>query len=1283
MKPLDKHFLSLQFKNNIHSKNGNEFQSFFEDIMEKAYLDFQKIRPYGNKGDGGNDGYRKDLGIYYQVYAPRVPKVNEKDAAGKLKGDFQKIKNEWNEISNIKTYNFVFNDKYDGSVQLLEEAITKLKVNNPNIEFRLFLARDLENAFFQLSDSDILDLGFNIDLRQAVENAYSYLEHVKNELDKENANFAQKVLENIKVIISELKDENLLLEYEILECRCLQKLEKIDEAKKIYENISKRYPEDPRPLLYLAEVCLSENNFDKNNEYLEKAEKINGDFWLLKLEQLLRKQNLGEGIDTSAINEKSFPEDPKIKANFYRLYGLLLENSGDQTNADRFLGKAIHLNPDRFNAHLDELSLVERRMLASIDASQRLHLSQVLLEGIESVTNRFAQYGDVGARNRLNLYAKKFNAFLVQDNVQGLESSAKEIFRLATTCYLDRQIEQVVAGIFKLVSLPDHELNQLLDYIKNSKKEITPNLAGAIIFQFNIRGTLITNGKKFFEEIGNQEYSEFIKDFENDNYEQVLEFLKNDIPLALILASTPIKSPGLRRKIIENLPADKNIQKEKLMLLLNFDEADFEDAFQILQQLDLSKLDYFECRPMLQVARQKEAWDFGILILEKLLEKEQNEKEIFNLKLELFTANFNLNKFPEAINIGEDLLKTNSNKNLLDPKNKEALLINTMIACFERGKVDEDAFKKAKWILEKYPLEHPSFEYKAGIEAEVYINNDEPEKALKSIVEGVKTKKSLSLQEYVKLYFVLSVKIGSRLSITLDSLDCVVDNTFIKLRNSDRWYYVGTDNELDALPISTTNNNYASFINKKVGGTVLFEGKYRSKIYEEQIELIFSIEKYILWQTVQGFHKLGEEGTLEGIDMIEIPEKGDTVDPQYLLKFMEDLHKRTEPLFELYCKNNVPLAILAISEGGLVGAIGRIQNEEQGYINFSVGTLDELEKQKEVARRVVEEGLQFYIDGTSALVLSEIGLLQKIYAYLPNLKVPQSVINLLAEIANRFKYVPGQTGDTMGYSKGKITISSIEEDKRELLHANFKSSVKFLESNPKNVEVISSANKLDCFSETKVPDDLSDACILAQRESLPALTEDFLYLKINELETKKKAPEYFSSWALVRVLYEKGYVTFDEYLEYFGYLSSYRFRFLSVTSDDIEKAVFGDGEVKIFKPENIRRLNFPLTLSEEYGVPFQDALRVIGIFFFRAMMDTTVALDTVEKIFVEIIESFPTKMSKKEFGERLLGVCITVFESNTPKNLCRLADKLKYQKIEKLLHAIESFSEESKLVTPN
>jgi len=472
MKPLDKNYLSLQFRNNIHSKDGTEFQSFFENIMEKAFIDFQKIRPRGNEGDGGNDGCRKELGIYYQVYAPRTPKINEKDAAVKLQRDFQKLKNEWDEISNIKEYNFVFNDKYDGSVQLLEEAITNLKTENQDIEFKLFLAKDLENVLFELSEAAVLDLGFNIDQRQAIENAYTYLEIVKTDLDRENTNSAQKSLKSVKAIILELNDDNLSLEYEILECRCLQKIEKINEAKRRYEDISRRYPKDPRPLLYLAEICLSENDFDTNNNFLEKAERIDSNFWLLKLEKLLRKQNLGERIDTSTVDEKIFPDDPKIKANFYRLYGLIFENSGDQTNADSFIGKAIHLNPDRFSTYLDELSLVERRMFASQDTPLRLRLSQELLSKAEKVESNFLEHGDIGARNKVNLNVKKLNAFQTQDKISEFENVSRETFDLLLTCYFDRRIEQFISGILQFVSLPNNDLNRLLEYLKTQKRRL-------------------------------------------------------------------------------------------------------------------------------------------------------------------------------------------------------------------------------------------------------------------------------------------------------------------------------------------------------------------------------------------------------------------------------------------------------------------------------------------------------------------------------------------------------------------------------------------------------------------------------------------------------------------------------------------------------------------------------------------------------------------------------------------------------------------------------------------
>lgn len=1119
------------------------------------------------------------------------------------------------------------------------------------------------------------------DHRKSITNAYKYLETIKNEFDRENAFFVRRSLENVRDIILALKDEDLSFEYEILECRCLQKFEKIDDARERYENISKRYPKDIRPLLYLAEICLSDNDLDGNNKFLEKAEAIDANYWLLKLQQILRKQHLGEKIDAEFIDEKTFPDDPKTRANFYRLYALLLENSGDQTKSDSFIAKAIHLNPDRFNSYLDELGLVERRMLASEDEGQRLQLSQSLLDGVAKVASRFAAYGDIGARNKLYLSTKKLNALLVQENRYEIEKISKDIFNLATACYFDRRIENILAGVFKLVSLPNIEFNQLLNYLKMSKKGISDDLSEVLIYQFILRNNLYNDGKAFFREIGDQKYIQFIDDLESENHERILSFLENKVSFALVLANTLRDKLGLRKKIIANLPDDKNIQKNKLELLLKFDEKDFDEAFQMLKQLDLSNLDYFECVPILQIARQKKAWDFEVIILEKLVAKERNDKERFNLNLELSFVYLNLKKFPEAIELGMQLLKTDSLNKYLDSASREGLLTNTLIACNQRGKVESKVFTIAKELIENYPLKNPSYEFKVGIETEIYLNNNDARKALEAVTEGVKKKKTLSAKEYADLHLRF-VEIGNRITLNLESLPVVQKNTFVKLVNKDQWYFVGDENELDALPIAETNNKYPVFLGKKLGSKIPFENKYNSEKREDEIELILSTEQYIMWQVYRNFQKLAGDGDLEWAQVIKVPQEGGNVDFSNLLTYFEDLNSRVEPVFELYCNNNYPLAMLATNEGGLIGAIGRIQSENRGFVHFSSNTSSELENQINIAKKILDEERAFYLDGTSALVLSETGLLQKIYSLLPNLKIPQSVIVFLAEVVNRFQYTPGQTGH-MGYVRGKITFSSVEEDKRNVLQTNFIEAIKLLEVNPGNISVISSANKIDCFSEAKIPDELCDACILAQKENIPVLTEDYLYLKLNELDTKKKSPEYFSSWALVRALYEKGYLTFDEYLDYFGYLSSYRFRFLPLSQEDIEKAVFGDRGTKYIKPENIRRFNFPLVLSEEYGVPFDVAFRVVGIFFLKLIRDDSIAPEILEEIFIEILSSFPTSRSKKDLAQMLLDRCEKAVQGKALTPVCRLEDKLKYQKIVNLLQIAESYNAEVKLLKPN
>jgi tetratricopeptide (TPR) repeat protein len=1215
----------------VYEKNATEFQSFFENIMESAFPDFRKIRPYGKKGDKGNDGYRPESGIYYQVYGPRDPSEKEAEAARKLKKDYEKLKTTWSEIAQIKTFYFVFNDKWEGTTIEIESALAELKAANPEIDFRLLLPKHLRDIFFTLKIESIQSLGFDIDSRNALRICTETLEKLEVYLDRGIGGFVLESLGYYRDIISALNDENLLMNWEIMECRALERVEKIEEAKGKYENLSTRYPTDPRPLLYLAEYYLNIEDYDKNGELLKKAESIDKNHWLLSLETLVRNQRLGNKIDIANIDEKNFPSNPRVKANFYRLHAISYLQENDYPRAETFLEKAIHLNPNRIENYLVKLSLLEWRMASkSGDYDAIKKSSEEALVEIDTILNQINVWGPLSPRIQAIINLAQIKAFYTLENPSEVERLAQESFELILQCYFNVPTDIFLSQLLMPVQLPQNEFNRLLIYLREAKKGPSDSLAKVLIFQFMLKGTLFTEGNSFFEFAKKENILAFISDLQDKKYDTIWDFMKDDLQFAVTLANSAKDFPDLRRTIIEKLPDDDNVPKEKLLLLLNYDQSNISEAFDILKALDLSKLRNFECKLVVDVARQKKAWDFVIVLVEKLLQREEDVRVALQLKLELFDANLKLDRLREAIEIGEKILSNREEVGLLDDLNKESLLAQTIIARLGRSEYPE-----ALKLIDMYQEIPKTYEFKLGVEVQVYLKNQEAGKAIESIVAGIKMLKTPTPEQYAKL-FVPFGEIGNLKKFPLESLVEFQSESFVKFKGQERWYFVGDGDELDAIKILPADERYAKFSGVKLGGKVVFEFKYRPSS-EHTIENILPIEKYILWQCVHHFNQLATEGNLEAVEMIDVPKKGDSIDTANIIARFEDERKERGGFFDLYCRENVPLAFLAAAEGGLIGAIGTIQNEGRGFIRFNSADPAEFNMQKEVAKRILN-GDPFYIDGTSALILSETGLLPELYVHIANLRVPQSVITMLIKCKERFRYAPGQAGH-MQYVQGKLIISPASPDRGESLQKKFDDSVKLLESKPENIGVISAANKKDCFTEQKIPAELCDSCVLAQRNNTPVLTEDFLYLQANKLDTGKTAPHYCSALALLGVLYEQKKVTFEKYLRFFSYLSGYRFRFLFITSDDIEKAVLGDGMIAMVQPERIRWFNFPLTLSEAYGVTFRTAFGVVAVFLTRILKDDAILPDLAERIFAEILSSFPTKKDKRPLAKLFVTVC--------------------------------------------
>ncbi len=603
----------------------------------------------------------------------------------------------------------------------IETALAELQNANQDIKFKKLIAKDLEDIFLNLKPDQILALGFDVDSTNALRIASESLARLEADLDRDNGAFVLRVLETHKDIISGLQNEPLLLDYEILECRAFVQLERVREAKQKYENLCRRYPNDPRAFLYLAQIHLDNENFEINDELLKQAETLDGNHWLLRLEKLIRQYRLGNQIDGASIDEQSFPTVPRIKSNFYRLYALFLERAGDKARADSFIERAIHLNPDKINNYHAKLSILEIRCFSQpVDNETLRKRAEELLREIEAVQQITDRWGKLSPRNQATLNLKKLNVAATQENLPEMEKLAEESIYLIMQCHFDQSIDQMLVGFLRFGELPPEDFKRLLHYLQGTAKVISDNLARTIALQFILKKTLFTEGKQFFGAAKKKGILHFIDNLENAKYDEVWMFLKEDLQFAVTMAIIPTNPPDLRRKIIDNLPNDGSVQRDKLLFLLNYEERNINEAFDLLKGFDLSKLNYFEYKPILDIAREKKAWEVVTEVLETLLRREKDRQVILRLKFELFAANLDLGRFSEAIQIGERILREEQEMSLLNQQHKEDLLRNTLVARMKRGE-----YPQAKTLLEKHPGLNNTFEFKVAIEAEIYLRNNE------------------------------------------------------------------------------------------------------------------------------------------------------------------------------------------------------------------------------------------------------------------------------------------------------------------------------------------------------------------------------------------------------------------------------------------------------------------------------------------------------------------------------------------------------------------------------
>lgn len=153
---LDYHYkIALRLK--LRQTSGDAFQDFFSTVMAKGHGDdFVRVRPFGQKGDKGCDGYLQSNGQLFACYGALNGEKGKVDyLIGKMTDDFAKAKGHLSDI--IKEWHMVHN-LVDG---LPVEAISKLdelRKANPGIVFGFIGLEGIEGRIAQLNSDDVAEL---------------------------------------------------------------------------------------------------------------------------------------------------------------------------------------------------------------------------------------------------------------------------------------------------------------------------------------------------------------------------------------------------------------------------------------------------------------------------------------------------------------------------------------------------------------------------------------------------------------------------------------------------------------------------------------------------------------------------------------------------------------------------------------------------------------------------------------------------------------------------------------------------------------------------------------------------------------------------------------------------------------------------------------------------------------------------------------------------------------------------------------------------------------------
>jgi hypothetical protein len=734
-----------------------------------------------------------------------------------------------------------------------------------------------------------------------------------------------------------------------------------------------------------------------------------------------------------------------------------------------------------------------------------------------------------------------------------VREKSDQIFALIEKCYFDNFINHNLVLFLPHLRITADQWKILFKKIKQSSVEPLVSVLEILFLQALPHDDLFDDLRCFLEDYSCSELLAIFDAVQSNDAQKSISLLntKNNTDFSLKFIQAIIKKE-IAIPVANAIRVGGEQERDLLFIRLGMLRywQKHEDALSIISGLDTKDIAPSGLDIVARITYENERWDLFIRAALELLKREIDIAFKAQIHGWLATAYFHLNDDTNTIYHAEEALKY---PDIFGETNSQMLLSGLGQSLAIKGQYDAacEKFSTFKHVKRSFPLFLQ--------EAELYSKssrNNKYEIALSLILKAYEQADAYNDELYLAAYMLL-VELGNSGVVPLQNEPVIEEGLFVKLDGlTEGWFYIGdSEKSLGAIPLGLGDSRYAALIHKPISEEIEWPADKYSRRGNRKILHIATAAAFLSVRANEAIQSAAAQGR-KGIFFVEAFKEDGSVDFEMFKQAFSDQESGANEFFQKYITSHIPFAFLCKKMGGVGNAVAKISQEEQGFIRCNNGTEADLSAQRARAIEVLDGKLCF-IEGLSALILAEAGLLSAVIDKVPSLGVSSSVIRLIRKVAARFESVSGD-GGRASFSKDRFQLSQKNSEQESLTREKLLHAADLLD-NLSN-KVLDRTRSTEAVNmQSVVPDYFSTAFYHAQEKKTHILTDDAILIEAYRVTEPKGSyiPQHFSSISLVKAMAERGIISWRDYLQYFALLSGYRYHLLHLTVDDLWRTVFG------------------------------------------------------------------------------------------------------------------------------